>query len=238
MSHVVDTISPRDAMFRALPDPASYLRAGKSVAHTIRIAADLAHLVPKSILDYGCGHGRVLRWYQAFWPEAELTAADITRDQIDFCSKAFGAKPFLIDKSFAEIALPSDYDLIWLGSIFTHMDKSEWADLFRVVRDRTRPGGLLCFSFAGRYVYNSLKKGDRFGFKPEEEEQVVNFITDYESSGFGFIKQNESNGKPWGRSLAKPDWVLDFCLSQGAKIVLFSEEAYARRQDIMCLSFR
>ncbi|MGB3682770.1 MAG: class I SAM-dependent methyltransferase, partial [Rubrobacteraceae bacterium] len=79
---------------------------------------ELAGLSPESILDYGCGHGRVLRWFQSFWPNANLTAADVTEDQIEFCARTFGANPFLIDKPFDEVELPSEYDLIWLGSIF------------------------------------------------------------------------------------------------------------------------
>jgi SAM-dependent methyltransferase len=222
-------------MFRALPDEDSYLRAGKSVARTISVATDLAGLSPQSILDYGCGHGRVLRWLQAFWPDARLAGADVTENQVSFCAATFGSDPVLIDKPFSEIALPSQYDLIWLGSIFTHMNEVGWRDLFKSLRSHVRPGGIICFSFAGQYVYRSLKEGNHWGFKPEDD--LTDLINGYETSGFGFFRQTISNGQPWGRSLASPHWVLEFCLAQSERIVLYSEQSYARRQDVIALQF-
>lgn len=224
-------------MYRTIPDEESYLRAGKSVANTIRVALELAGLSPKSILDYGCGHGRVLRWFQSFWPNANLTAADVTTDQIEFCAETFGANPFLIDKPFAAVGLPSGFDLIWLGSVFTHMDNAGWRDLVDSLIKHVRPNGMLCFSFAGRCVYEMLEGGNRWGIDDEQEPDVLKATSDYESSGFGFFRQRESQGQAWGRSIVKPEWVLSFCFERGGKVVLFSKQAYARRQDIICVQF-
>lgn len=224
-------------MFRSTPDEESYLRAGKSVASTVRVALELAGLSPESILDYGCGHGRVLRWFQSFWPNADLTAADVTPDQIEFCARTFGANPFLIDKPFDEVELPSSYNLIWLGSIFTHMDSTGWRSLTDSLIKHIRPNGLLCFSFAGRHVYKLLESGDRFRINDKHEPDVREAISDYESSGFGFFSQRESQGQTWGRSIVKPEWVLHSHFERDGKVVLFSEQAYAGRQDIICVQF-
>lgn len=229
------TISVRDAMFRALPDEDSYLRAGKSVARTISVAADLAELSPQSILDYGCGHGRVMRWLQVFWPDARLAGADVTESQVSFCAETFGSDPVLINRPFSDIKLPSQYDLIWLGSIFTHMDENGWKDLFNSLRKHVKTGGVICFSFAGQYVYRSIKEGNRWGFKPEDD--LTNLIDGYEEAGFGYFQQATSNGQPWGRSLVSPHWALKFCLAQSERIVLYSEQSYARRQDVIALQF-
>lgn len=230
-----DTISERDAMFRAVPNKESYLRAGKTVADTLSMGVALSELKPQSILDYGCGHGRILRWLQAYWPQAKLTAADVQPDQIAFCARTFGATPFQISKPFPEIAFDTKFDLIWLGSIFTHMDQSSWHELIDNLLKHLNKNGVLTFSFAGRRVHSILAAGDRFGFKPDEEPAVLEMITRYEQSGFGFLRQLDSNGRPWGRSLASPTWVLDTCMKKGTKVVMFSEAAYAKRQDIICL---
>ena len=47
----------------------------------------------KRILDLPCGHGRVLRYLSAAFPEAEITACDIMREGVDFCASTFGAIP-------------------------------------------------------------------------------------------------------------------------------------------------
>ena len=41
----------------------------------------------ESILDFGCGFGRVLRMLKAAYPEARLTAADVKREGVDFCAR-------------------------------------------------------------------------------------------------------------------------------------------------------
>ena len=46
---------------------------------------------PSSVLDFPCGHGRVLRMIAARWPQAVLTAGDTDVDGVDFCAAEFGA---------------------------------------------------------------------------------------------------------------------------------------------------
>jgi SAM-dependent methyltransferase len=235
---VSKVISPLDAMWRAFPNEEAYLAAGKTIADALRIVVSLSKLEPKSILDYGCGHGRVLRWLRAFWPTAQLSAADVRRIQIDFCAKTFDATPILIDRPFSEIQLPSNYDLIWLGSIFTHIDEEDWRGLILSLKPFVAKNGILCFSFAGRTVYELIKNGDKGGgLVNEPQANVVNLVSSYESGGFAFLRQAESNGRPWGRSIAQPQWVLNLCMELGGKIVLYSEQAYARRQDVVALRF-
>ena len=238
-AEVSNVISPRDAMWRALPNEASYLAAGKTVADTVRVVTHLANLEPKSILDYGSGHGRVLRWLQAYWPKAVLGAADVTPDQIGFCAETFGATPILLDKPFPDIELPRTYDLIWLGSIFTHIDATSWRELILSLRRYLTKGGVLCFSFAGRRMYRMIKDEEKGTFlDAESPEKVAALLSGYETEGFGFLPQWESNGRSWGRSVADLPWALNICLELGGKIVLLSEEAYAKRQDIVALRFK
>ena len=72
---------------------------------------------------------------------------------------------------------------------------------------------------------------------PVPQPDVLNLLSSYEDNGFGFIQQSESNGRPWGRSIVQLQWALNICLELGGKIVLFSEQAYAKRQDIIALRF-
>lgn len=234
---VSQVISPKDAMFNAVPNLESYLKAGRSVADVVRMATALAQMEPASILDYGCGHGRILRWYRHYFPTVALTAADVTADQIEFCAETFAAIPFLLDKHFSAIALPSSYDLIWLGSIYTHIDRESWQDLTDMLEEHLNPGGLLCFSFAGSTVMRLLETGDRWRIAQAAEPAVMKLLAAYKKSGFGFLQQHDSNGAAWGRSIAKYDWVLNFLSRRSAKIILFSEAAYAKRQDVVCAQF-
>ena len=86
---------------------------------------------PPRILDFPCGHGRVLRYLRAEFPQAEITACDLLRDGVDFCAANFGAIPVYSDPDPSRIGLPRDaFDLIWVGSLFTHFDAARWAKSF------------------------------------------------------------------------------------------------------------
>src|SRR4051794_26106944 len=64
-----------------------YFGVGRSALECIDISVRAAQTNVsdvKRILDLPCGHGRVLRYLKAAFPEAEITACDIMRDGVDF----------------------------------------------------------------------------------------------------------------------------------------------------------
>jgi SAM-dependent methyltransferase len=185
-------------MYNAVPNKASYLSAGETVARAVNSGITVLELEPKSVLDYGCGHGRVTRWLRHYWPNAEFGVADITPDQIAFCASEFRAEPFLIDRPAAEIELPRQYDLIWLGSIFTHLDESSWHTLFNRLETFVAPGGVLCFSFEGRTVYKTFEDGNLWGIQEKDMDGTKEMLAQYEKSGFGFLQQAETKLGIWG----------------------------------------
>ena len=81
---VNDTLAPGDEM---IIDERQYFNVGRSALECIDIclrAAQMGVFDVKRILDLPCGHGRVLRYLRAAFPEAEITACDILRDGVDF----------------------------------------------------------------------------------------------------------------------------------------------------------
>ena len=91
-----------------------------------------------------------MRYLKAEWPDASLTACDMDTEAIKFCSETFGAKSVwdrpqphgLVDEL-------DQFDLIWVGSLFSHLDGPRWRRFLRSVsscpaepnRWRYRPGG-------------------------------------------------------------------------------------------------
>lgn len=118
------------------------------------------------------------------------------------------------------------------------MGHEDWHQVTDSLRRCIKPNGLLCFSFGGSHVRDLLANGDRFSLENQHEDGVSNMLAAYADEGFGFLQQRESKGVKWGRSLARYDWVLDFLKQRAAKIVLFTEQGYANRQDIICVQFK
>src|SRR5262245_32651468 len=93
---VIRTISPNDEMFSAAGREDVYHAIGRSAIECIVCSLNAARKTTadvKRILDLPSGHGRVLRYLKAVFPDAEITACDLVRDGVDFCASALGALP-------------------------------------------------------------------------------------------------------------------------------------------------
>lgn len=104
------------------------------------------------ILDFGCAAGRMLR----FCPRVpELWGVDLKDDTIAWCRRHLGS-PFRFATTTTFPHLPFEdrtFDLVYAGSVFTHIDTlvDAW---FLELRRILRPGGFLYVTVADR---NSIR---------------------------------------------------------------------------------
>src|SRR4029453_1584213 len=92
LPNLITTISPLDGMYVAGGE-AHYFGVGADALKLVRQAMSLAGKENiSSILDLPCGHGRVLRYLKAAFPQASLTACDLDHGCVDFCVATFGAR--------------------------------------------------------------------------------------------------------------------------------------------------
>ena len=103
-----------------------------------------------NVLDFGCGSGRVIRWFGDIVDRTDLIGVDISSDAIDWCSQNIPFANFHIGPSLPPLNFPEkSFDLIYGISVFTHLNQefeSAWiGELGRLIC----PGGLLLLSFHG-----------------------------------------------------------------------------------------
>ena len=98
-----------------------YLKVGRSAIELITDAMMLARRtqLPR-ILDIPCGGGRVTRHLVKFFPESEISASDIERGA-GLRGLALRRKPVECPPNFST-PLPEQYNLIFVGSLFSHLD--------------------------------------------------------------------------------------------------------------------
>lgn len=142
---VIRAISPNDEMFNAWGrDEASYHAVGRAGLDCVLRALDAAGKPMEEVhrvLDLPCGHGRVLRYLRAAFPEAEITACDLLRDGVDYCAATFGAVPVHSHEDPVRIPLERNaFDLIWVGSLLTHLDAPPLARIPSRVRQLAPTG--------------------------------------------------------------------------------------------------
>jgi SAM-dependent methyltransferase len=231
-SAVDQRISPAERMLGA-SGREHYFRVGQSALECIQKALDIASISPhriKRILDLPCGHGRVLRYLKAAFPEAEITACDLLRDGVDYCSSMFGATALYSCDDPEDIPLhPGSFDLIWVGSLLTHLDAPLWPRFLAVLRNALSPGGLLVFTTHGRHSYQLLLGSTEYGLS---NRQTTLLAYRYEGSGFAYTKYLGSESD-YGHSLSHPAWVIHQLTALGGlRLVNFSEKAWDQQQDV------
>ncbi|MBA3420577.1 MAG: class I SAM-dependent methyltransferase [Thermoleophilaceae bacterium] len=197
-------ISPGDTMYR--PGPAAYFPVGRSALHAIEEVLALAGSGGVNpILDLPCGHGRVLRWLRSRYPDAVITACDIDRPGVDFCARTFGAEPVYGSERFAETRLPRRYDLVWCGSLLTHLDLAAWREALSLLVDALRPGGVLIASTHGPTALENIRRRHPTRLWGLDQSGGDRLIRAFESGGFGYADYPKRAG--YGISLATPSFV-------------------------------
>lgn len=149
---VPGSIHPEDDMKAAEDvDGAHYASVGRSAVAAIGrglAAADRGFGDVESCLDLPCGYGRVLRMLAQEIPGERITACDINRRAIRFCATEFGATPLRSTPSLDGLRL-GRYDLIWCGSLVTHIDEHRVAQLLRDFAGALVPGGVAILTIHG-----------------------------------------------------------------------------------------
>jgi SAM-dependent methyltransferase len=199
---VIQEISPHDVMHKSAPN--DYFFWGSEGLATVERFMSLANLsTVKTILDFPSGHGRVLRFLRAAFPDAVITACDIDRDAVDFCARTFDARPVYSTGDLTSVALDGSYDVIWCGSLLTHMHAHQWRDLLDLFSAHLSDSGLLVFTTHGRRLANRLRSKQTTLGLPDRG--VRSILSDYDQFGFGY--QNYSGQDGWGISLSSASWV-------------------------------
>ncbi len=215
------TLSPNDEMFRA--DPDDYFAVAETAIAQIGHAMTLTGRTDcQRILDLPCGHGRVLRALRAVFADAELTACDTNRDGVDFCAAQFGASPVYSTADPREIPLDGTFDLIWVGSLLTHLDASRCRAFLRFFCDRLAPDGLLLVSTHGR---NAVRRW------PHDDSRLAQIRSDFQTKGFGYADHAGTTG--YGTSAFTAAWLADELYRRDDVMLIgYAERGFADHQDL------
>jgi SAM-dependent methyltransferase len=228
LRQVESRISPRDTMYTG--DGAHYFKVGLSAMRVVEEAMRRANLQSVGrVLDLPCGHGRVLRFLVRRFPQAAFTACDLDRDGVDFCARTFGATPVYSVTDPDALSFNTSFDLIWCGSLITHLDAPATRALFRLFARHLAPGGLLLFSAHGDFVARRMPTGEfDYMLTPEQVETITRR---YAATGFGYEDYREQGG--YGVALTSPAWIRARIEEVGGLTeVYFGERVWDAHHDV------
>ena len=225
---LIKTISEHDEM--STGDAEDYLRIGRAgfdcVSDALRL---IGRATCTSILDLPCGHGRVMRYLRAAFPDARITACDLNRTGVDYCAKTFGATPVHSKKRIQDVVISDRFDLIWCGSLLTHLEKPLWHPFLSFFAEHLSEDGLLVFTTHGRLSAKWIReKIHTYALNPKELPRV---LAAYDRKGFGYAPYPCS--PDYGITLSSPAWVLEQIQQYpNLRMVLLSEMGWSNHQDV------
>lgn len=158
----------------ATDDLGWFLEGGRGGARALEAALEpqgIAIGALTSILDFGCGCGRVLRHLPAL-TGAALAGSDLNPEAIRWCAERLGFGRFAVNGLAPPLAFADgQFDLIYAFSVFTHLPEPlqrPWiAELHRCLR----PGGYLILSLHGDRYAAELTPAERAAY--DQGELVV-----------------------------------------------------------------
>ena len=111
------------------------------------------------ILDFGCGWGRIARfWLRDVAPES-LWCVDVLPDAIELLNDTLMPGNIVRSKPLPPVSgLPTEFRLIHAYSVFSHLSEDaahRWVAYFRGL---LKPGGLLVFTTRGRPFIDALRE--------------------------------------------------------------------------------
>ena len=163
-------LPPRRLMVRVAgtADADWFVRSGRAAYDAIAAHVPLDGL--ESVLDFGCGCGRVTRYWDGF--AGSVAGSDLDGPAVEWCRGNLAFARFERNALEPPLVFESgSFDLVYALSVFTHLTAElqlAWRDELRRV---LRPGGVLLLTTHGRSYLPRLDAEERARF--ERGELVV-----------------------------------------------------------------
>ena len=228
LDRAASRISHDDGMYKG--DGEHYFKVGLSAIVCVDEALKAAGMEEvRPVLDMPCGYGRVLRFLVRRFPAAEFTACEIDPAAARFCAEQFGARPAQSSEDLDALTLDSKFDLVWCGSLVTHLDAGRIRALLSFFRRHLAPGGLVLFTTHGDYVANCV--ADRADFYALTPATIPSTVEAYRRDGDGYLDYPGAQG--YGVSLTSPAWVREQVRQAGALAEVYSRaRGWDAHQDV------
>lgn len=136
-------------------NPTSFAQMGICAAGDLMQAAD-KHLgvgQVKSLLDFGCGSGRVGYFLHSLWPDIAYSGCDIDAEAVAWCNQNLQDGAFKAMEMQPPLPYPdASFDVVVAVSVMTHLTRDEQHKWLAEVRRVIRPGGLFLPSIHGAFA--------------------------------------------------------------------------------------
>lgn len=191
----------------------------------------------RRILDYPCGFGRIARWLSAAFPNADLLGVDADPKAVASIRDFLGIRAQHADLTLSQ-ELGEEFDLIWMGSLITHLPETETLKVLSYLRRhlvKSGPlakGGVFVGTMHGELVVSRIRSRERlYGLQEPEAES---FLTTYDVTGYGFGAYSHSSN--YGISAWTDDKGIELLRRSQLKLLGYYPKLWHNHQDVFAAS--
>jgi len=146
-----------------------------------------------TVLEFGCGCGRIITWMEEVAKVADLHGVDIDERAIRWASDNLPYATFKVNSPLPPLDYPdATFDLVYNHSVFTHLDEDYQDQWLAELRRVTKPGGTILLTVHGdsalRYYEDlSAKAGGESAWLRNQVQR----------DGIAFVRQDSNLGGPF-----------------------------------------
>jgi SAM-dependent methyltransferase len=160
----VDPVPPRRLRARAgAPGASEYADGGRVAAGELARTLEVVGRSPAelgSVLDFGCGAGRVLPSFAAIAPRATLAGCDVDQSAVEWARRHRPGHRWELSSFVPPLPFEAEsFDLIYSISVFSHLGASLQGGWLRELRRVLAPDGIALLSVHGRHAFEQFRTG-------------------------------------------------------------------------------
>jgi SAM-dependent methyltransferase len=257
----VNTDPPAEAaaFLPALPDESTQRRfAGKAGAEALAEGHALArafkdlyreHAGPITpgtrVLDYGCGWGRITRFFLKDVAGEDLCGIDYNAELIDFCRESNPWARFEVNGELPPTSLPGDhFDLVFAYSVFSHLRQDFHLAWLDELRRLVKPSGLLILTVRPRhFISYCVELSARADSLQGPEVTLVDLfadpeqaLADYDAGKYVYAPyRGSSYGEWWGEACIPREYIEKEWTARGLELVDYVVDRERFKQDLVVL---
>jgi SAM-dependent methyltransferase len=134
-------------------DIPGFLEGGRRTADDIEAALGHVEVAINGLrrgLDFGCGCGRFLLEAPRRWPWMRWSGSDVDEPAVRWCADHLPGVEVVANSSLPPLPFPDGtFDIVWCGSVFTHLDEDRQDAWLEEVCRILAPGGCLLATVHG-----------------------------------------------------------------------------------------
>ncbi len=193
-----------------------------------------------SILEFGCGDGRLTQHLFEYAPAAAVSGCDVRREAVAACRRKCPQGRFFVNRAAPPLEVAdAAFDFIYSYSVFTHLSESNHAAWLKELARALKPGGIMAHTV---HSYAYLTRTAFFSPESLEKYHLADSIEAFMRSGRDYYYVVEDPAMPeYGHTIMRKEYVAaSWPRASGCALLEYVEgaiEAYPEGcQDLVLLA--